>query len=136
MTKLYIPLEEKEVLGRVVKALSKVRFSLAVVQGEEDTSSVQPDEKYFAAMENLIDKGIVVRRFYFGCFEKYLREKAQNPQIEYLYCKKKKKYQRAIILDQAAIFCKIGNQFCYSEYPEMVQMIQNYLKRCSLGSDG
>ena len=136
MQGLYKLLRDDEVLEAVIDAIGRCQSSLCLVQGQEDGSKVQPDSRYFMVLKMLADKGVKIRRFYFGSQEHFAEEASQNPSVNYVFAGGMDSYQRAIIIDGQRAFFKIGMQFAFTDYPELVRLLENYLEKCHLTAVG
>lgn len=136
MQKLYQLLNDEEVLEAVIEAISRSRSSLLLVQGEDDDSQIQPDNRYFELLRDLQANGIIIRRYYFGNKESFKTEQNLHPNISYAFAGSMENYQRAIIIDGKQAFFKIGKQFAFSENAELIKTLENYLEQCCLNSAG
>ena len=136
MQKLYRLLEEKDVLNTVTDAVCKTQQMLILVQGQVDNSPVQPDNRYFKILNDLCDKKIKIRRYYFGSKEAFDDEKVMQSGIEWRWAGSMEAYQRAIIIDGKKAFFKIGTQFAVSEYPPLIELLTQYLENCCLAAVG
>lgn len=125
--KLYQEVDNSDVLEKVIALVDKAQKTLFVVEGEDDNHEVQPDDKYFQAVQAFLNRGGIVYRYYFGKEKGFLNAQSDNPEIIYYYCGEMENYQRAVIADGNQAMAKIGNQFVYSENPLWVKMLQDYL---------
>lgn len=136
MQGLYKLLRDDEVLEAVIEAISRSQSSLWLVQGQEDGSHVRPDSRYFLVLQRLADKGVKIRRFYFGGQERFADEARQNPGVDYVFAGNMDGYQRAVIIDGQRAFFKIGTQFAFTDYPELIRLLETYLEKCNLAAVG
>lgn len=134
MQKLYQLLKNEELLETVIEAISRSRNSLLLVQGEDDDTQIQPDNKYFEVLRDLQTKGINICRYYFGKKESFKIEQNLNPDISYMFAGNMENYQRAIIIDNKKAFFKIGTQFVTTENAEIINILKKYLEQCCLDS--
>ncbi|MFV0627420.1 MAG: hypothetical protein ACK5N8_08760 [Alphaproteobacteria bacterium] len=125
---LYKVIENEEVLIRVIDAVSRAEKTLIVVHSELDKSSVQPNQGYENVLKNLLRKEVAITRYFHGSKEQFEAHKKAHVGVEYVLQRDDKFYQRAIIIDNEKAFFKIGNQFCYTEYMPLVEVLQNFLK--------
>ncbi len=126
--KLYQVINNAEVLEKVIEMAAHAQHQLQVVEGEADYHQVQPDSRYFQALNEFCARGGKVTRYYFGSPEQFETAKKKNPAVCYVYCGGMDNYQRAVIADGKAAMAKIGETFVYSVHPEWVAMLQAYLQ--------
>lgn len=124
--KLYQEVDNSDVLEKVIALVDEAQKTLFVVEGEDDNHEVQPDDKYFQAVQAFLNRGGKVYRYYFGTQKAFLNTQADNPEIIYYYCGGMENYQRAVIADGIQTMAKIGHQFVYSKNPLWVKMLQDY----------
>ena len=125
---LYELIENEQVLSSVLGAVSQTEKSLLVVHSEFDESSVQPNQDYEDVLKNLIEKDVKITRYFHGPKEAFEKHRQSHSGIEYVLQAEEKFYQRAIIIDEKKAFFKIGNQFCYTEYKPLVDVLKNFLR--------
>lgn len=126
--KLYQVINNEDVLAKVIEMVEQAQHKLQVVEGEDDCHHVQPDSRYFQALNEFCARGGKVTRYYFGSSERFEAAKKENPAVCYLFRGGMENYQRAVIADGKAAMAKIGETFVYSRHPEWVAMLQAYLE--------
>ena len=124
---LYEIFENENVLVRVIDAVSRAEKTLIVVHSELDESSVQPNQDYENILKNLLKKGVVITRYFHGTKAQFEAHKKAHVGVEYVLQKEDKFYQRAIVIDDKKAFFKVGNQFCFTEYMPLVEVIKKFL---------
>lgn len=131
MSELYEVLDTAKVLDTVIDAVSKTQESLIVVEGETDNNAVRPDDRYFQTLQNLLKQKKPITRYYFGSLESFAQKSKQMKGIIWRYAGPMEQYQRAIVIDEATAFFKIGQEFAKTHYKPLIKLLKDYLQTCA-----
>lgn len=124
--KLYQEMPDSEILERVIDLVNNSQQILLVAANELENSNVNPDARYFQALEQATTRGVQITRYYFGTPEAHHQEQQRNPYLSCLYAGPSKDYQRAIIADGYKSMSKVATKFVYSENPLWINTLQKY----------
>jgi hypothetical protein len=118
------PVATQNVLTKVIALVQSSESEIVVTFSDADSSSVKPNEKYFAALSEKIKQGVQVKRFIFG--EK-VPPRRDALGVRQVLVGPPESYQRAVISDNRRAMFKLGEHFFYTEYEPMVKVLRKYV---------
>ena len=114
------PIEENEVLLKVINLVLTAQEEIAVTHSDADDSKVVPDKNYFDALQKKIKEGIKITRYVFSSKEPLSQDSQGVSQV---YAGDCDSYQRAVVVDQSRAMFKLGDKFYYSEFQPLVSAL-------------